>query len=112
MFKNKKRATFANPKAKSFITAGLSHMPTLLQNSASIAFACFLNTFLVKIGIDIDRCNAAGCCPLKDGLTSMLDNESSNILTIACNRMKGCKKFFSCDSANKGMCHLVKLVSW
>ena len=112
MFKNKKRAASTNPKSRLFITTGLSHAPALLQNSTSISFACFLNTFLVEIGIDIDPSNAASCCSLKDVLASMFESESSNLLAIIRNRMKGHKVFLLCDGANKGMHHAVKVISW
>ena len=42
----------------------------------------------------------------------MLDTEGVNALVLMRSRMKNKKKFFSCDGANKGIHHVVKMVSF
>ena len=75
-------------------------------------FSCLLNAFLVEIGVDVHASNVAGYCPGRKTLASIIDEEVACSLAIIRERIKGCKILFSCDGANKGMHHTVKVSSW
>jgi hypothetical protein len=111
-FKNCTRTAYTKPESRAFIATGLSHCPALSSNSAAVLFSCVINAFLTEIGVNIDPEKVAASCPGKDTLCSMLDDEGINILAIIRTRMAGKKKFFSCDGANKGIHHVVKVISW
>ena len=74
-----------------------------------ILFTYFINVFLVKISINIHTSNITTYYPEKDTLAGIVDKEATNTLSIIRYRMKGYKKFFSCDRVNKGMHHIVKV---
>ena len=50
----------------------MSHAPTLSNNSASMLFTCFINLFLVEIGVDIPKSNIDAESPTKNTLPAML----------------------------------------
>ena len=63
------------------------HAPALSCNSASILRACFMNTFLVEVGLDITPSKVASSCLSKDVFAAMLDEEAVNTLEIIYDRM-------------------------
>ena len=57
--------------------------------------------------------NVAACCPNKDGISAMIDDEAAKMLAIVRQQMNNAKLFFACDGTNKkGLHHVVKVVSW
>ena len=86
-------------------------MPEHSNDSASISFACFINALLFETGIGIHVCNTALRCPTKKCFPVIPHKEDVSDLAIVRDRMKGCKKLFSYDGANKGMHDVAKVVS-
>ena len=66
MFKNNTRTIYSKLESQAFITAGLSHCPTLSLNNTSIIFTYNVQAFLCKVGIDFDCNKVAASTPSKD----------------------------------------------
>jgi len=106
-FKNLTRTSFNNPLARFFISTGLAHTPILSSTAAATLFTCITNALFIESGIEVDLINVAANCPSRETLVTMLHENNVKILALMRKKMKGKKKFYATDGANKKERHMV-----
>ena len=77
------------------------HAHVFSSNSASKLINLFFNVLLVEIGVDAPPSNMNSGSTEKNTFPVMLHEEAMSTLAIDRDRMKGCKKCFSCVGSKK-----------